>query len=166
MFFAFKDFQYGFGELMPNFDSPHSNYNFNAYLNSTLAKKAFNETKINPDFYLDLDNKGELLISNLFKIRHSKKNLDFTPYHFFYNKNDEKTFLLRGVFLPRDLGDSCDLSIDGSDAGDIIDRSDKFFEYSSKLKYIPHNIDNPMQAFALLALWTEWANSLVILQEP
>jgi hypothetical protein len=144
MFFAFKNFQYGFDRLMPTLDIPHSSYNFNAYINSELAKKAFNETKINPQAYENFNERGKLLISKIFKIKPSKKNSDFEPYHFLYNKNDEETFLLRGVSLPFGLGDACDLSLDGSDVGDLQDRTEKFFQYHPKLRYVPHNIDNAM----------------------
>lgn len=83
------------------------------------------------------------------------------PYHingafrFTENDNDHKTCLLRYIQVP---GDACDIGIDGSEYSNILRTDWSNIERNGALMYDPHNIDTHSQAYALLALFTSWAN--------
>jgi len=75
------------------------------------------------------------------------------PYHFL-----DDTFLLRYCEVP---GNACDLGVEGSDLGQFVkDSKETKLPITSPLRYGPHNADNHQQAYALLALWTNWANTM------
>ncbi len=81
-----------------------------------------------------------------------------TPYHFF-----EDTCLLQFCTAPED---ACDLGVEPGDIK-LLERevSDKRMlkiskQYNTPLRYIPHNVDSPLQAYVLLGLWTHWANTI------
>jgi hypothetical protein len=148
------EFYYRFDSLTPK-EGPHSNCNFNAYLKGDLARKAF-EQKLNENFYKTLQEDGGKLI----KLNFKEKN--FCPYKFAENKEGNLTMLLRGIFVPED---ACDLSIDGGYYSNIVANPEMWLTDSLSLRYVPHNIDNQLQANTTLILWLEWANCLSWLVE-
>ena len=144
-----NNFYYRVNSMLPA-NTVHSNCNFSTYLKGDFAKKAFKE-ELNESFYQNLQERGK----NLIKINFNEK--DFEPYHFVENSEGKFTNLLRGVFVP---GDACDLSIDGGNYGRILDNPNGALKKDFPLIYVPHNIDNPLQASTTLMLRIEWATSL------
>ena len=79
------------------------------------------------------------------------------PYHFI-----EESPLIQGVNVP---GDAADLSLDEfwrdefqSDSWrELIKTGEK--QELPPVSYTPHNIDTKDQAFCLLSLWLNWANT-------
>jgi len=150
-------FYYRISSLMPSENIPHSNYNFSAEIDPSLAEKAFKNSP-KEGFIKNFQEGGKKLISKYFDLK--IENL-LGPYNFIEKQDGKESFLLRGICVP---GDACDLSIDGTEYGRIIEKPDQI-KHLYHLQYVPHNVDNHTQAFALLALWTEWANFLNIFKE-
>ena len=142
---------------MPSDSAPHSRYNFSANVDSVLAEKAFRNIP-KEEFIRNFQESGKELISKSFNLK-LKEISD--PYDFAQREDGKFSFLLRGCRVP---GDACDFGIDGLEYGNIIKKPDKIKKMYN-VEYVPHNIDNHVQAFTLLALWTEWANFLEIFKE-
>ena len=76
------------------------------------------------------------------------------PYSFI-----EDSLLLRGIKVP---GNACDLSLSESSRDDFCEFWEDTQQNSdeiTRLRYTPHNIDNPMQAACLISLFTYLANT-------
>ncbi|MEK6860202.1 MAG: hypothetical protein AABX54_05300 [Nanoarchaeota archaeon] len=76
------------------------------------------------------------------------------PYDFV-----EDSLLIRGIRVP---GNACDIGLSESSRDDFCE----FWEDTQKnpdqvyrVRYTPHNVDNPMQAACLIFLFSYWANT-------
>jgi hypothetical protein len=88
------------------------------------------------------------------------------PYSFV-----DDSFLLRGLKVP---GDSCDLALGESDRENYLDDFARYKKWAEEnpqeflrrpvpVSYMPHNVDTPLQASALLNLFVDWANLAEVL---
>ncbi len=79
-------------------------------------------------------------------------------YYFVKNKNEKLSCLMHYIQVP---GNSCQLGMDWMQVRGLEEKS-----YNNWVKYNPSNIDNHHQAYALLGLFTYWANIMnVVLRD-
>lgn len=135
-------------ELMgfyPRTDISLGAWGFGVRLDAKFAAEV-KKHKIAPNIHDKMQEMGKELVSTIFRGSEQRKWIR-PPYNFW-----DDTCLLTNVTVP---GDACGLDMDHSD---FIGLS-RLGEYSSpydSVTYGPHNVDNMMQATALLAAWCRW----------
>jgi len=68
------------------------------------------------------------------------------PYHFLDN-----SLLVRSIHVP---GDNCEIGINYNQ----LESLDKENSSDNSIKFSPHNVDNRIQAYALLSLFIKWVD--------
>ena len=116
-----------------------------------LAKKAL-ERKLPDEGFDRMQEIGKKIIvsSGL-----AKKDEHIYPPYKFAESKEGYNLLLRFCDVP---GNACSLGLDG----DWLYKFERFDKYDGELllEYVPHNVDSIHQAYALLSLWTNWADSV------
>jgi len=148
------DFMYSVEGFVPQAEMSMAGFGFLALLDRDYARKALS-TEMPETVRGNLQSMGEYIIKN--------SGLEPTlfmqkPYHFV-----ENSYLLQFCSSP---GDACDLGMEINqlellreeltDPG-VLEQSRRF---DNPITYLPHNVDSPLQAYTLFALWANWANGL------
>jgi hypothetical protein len=126
-------------------------FNFSIGLDKDFVLRAYNTEC--PEKFLD-----SLITDsvNLIKLLGDKSDFIENPLELFLNDKGHLTYLLRKCCVP---GNSCTLGINGIDADNL-----KLNNFSDKmLVYESHNLDNCTQAYSLLAMWLNWADTAFVL---
>jgi len=123
------------------------NWGFAVGLDPKYAKR-FYEGEITGEQVKNLNILGKKIIRGIFE---DERDSIINPYNFIKNKKGNSTFLLQ--FCNDDMR-GCSLGIDGHNISSVLRWDDEFL-----VGYDSHNVDSPMQASGLLALWTRWAHS-------
>ena len=148
-----RNFIYEVPAIVPIKNLPHSQWGFAVDLDPYFAIK-LRGMNISPERTNRFQSEGREIIK-LHRIKgmvHEKN-----PHHFI-----EESPLIQGVNVP---GDAADLSLDEfwrdefqSDSWrELIKTGEK--QELPPVSYTPHNIDTKDQAFCLLSLWLNWANT-------
>jgi len=119
-------------------------YGFSIGLKPEFARRFYEET-LSDEIFVRMDKLGREIVKEILGFE-----LHENPYNFFHNKKGERTFLLKGC---QTFGNSCDLSIDGSEISNL----EILFDPEFLIEYQPHNVDSKMNALSLFTLWNQWA---------
>ena len=124
----------------------NSAYNFSIGLKPDFALKAYNK-ELPDNAFKKLNEIGITILKDL-----GFSSLMRQPYMFLENDKGKFTSLLRWCDVP---GDACGLSLEGSQINYLKNEklSHRMIEYNS------HNIDSMLQAYSLLSLWLQWADT-------
>jgi hypothetical protein len=148
-----NNFIYEIPVILPARDMPHSQWGFNVQIDPYIAFSA-REKIVPPDFVERFQKYGREIV----KLYGVKGMNSQSPYSFI-----EKSALILGVSVP---GDAADLSLDEGCREDFQEQGWKEIREIGKTQpiapfsYTPHNVDTKDQAFCLLALWLNWANTV------
>ncbi len=136
------DFVYSIEGFRPPSEDGVCRWGFSAVIDRELARKA-RETEVSDEIRAGLLKFGNEAIRRVFGRDFSSWELCGEVYNF-----SGESLLLHYCSVP---GDRCTL---GMNSGE--------FEFGRGVEYQSHNVDNAQQAYALLALWTRWANGVNI----
>lgn len=137
--------------LYPILDSRYlGGYAFSIGIKKEFAKKCF-EKELTQRIYDSLQDDGKKMLEKVFGCDEFMPLFDsHYPYKFVENKSGNLTCLISNLTVP---GNACGLD---SDFWEIESELKNIGEYSNFIEYHPHNIDTPIQCYALLSLLTKW----------
>lgn len=122
-------------------------YGFSAGIAKEFAKRAY-ESELSEIEVSDFQEQARTMIKEVFQ-----EDITNNPYIFFENQDGKLTRLVRNLTVP---GDACGLDILSSNLEKELAETD---EPGRFIKYISHNVDSSIQAYALLSLMIEWENT-------
>ena len=148
-------------EVSPLVPPSKSIYIWNVFmrLDSDFAKKARN-TPLDEKVHKRLQEMGQLLIGGFFNTK--EDDLIRPAYSFM-----ENSLLLHYTQVP---GDACDLGLDYTCQNDFFNEGWEKLKKGELLSrisvnYTPHNVDTSTQAFCLMSLWLQWANTAKVITD-
>lgn len=147
MIYPDKPFYVLSGLCPPTKEMNMGGWGFSVGIDLGLAKRAFEE---------ELSQEAHDRFMKIGDIIQKRMGLEFgmPPYTFLRNENGGSTYLLHVAHV---LGDACDLGVHGNDL-DCVKKDGR--SYNNLLEYHHHNVDGTTQAFGLLSLWLNWAESV------
>lgn len=140
-----RNYIYRIPPIFPLEHRPPGAWGFGVELDTAFAKK-LRRVSLDESFYEHLEKIGNSLIKDILPSSLVEKR--WKPYSFV-----EGSSLLHYVKVP---GNACDLCLEHFCQNDFFENN---LDSIHRVNYTPHNIDSKDQAFALLSLWINWANS-------
>ncbi|MEK6820518.1 MAG: hypothetical protein AABX71_02285 [Nanoarchaeota archaeon] len=144
-----EGFHYRIIGYSPTYHLDMSAYNFTIRLNMVFARKCL-EIELPQAGFENLTRRGKEVIERVMRMK------CYEPYRFLRKDDGKNSALLQHCEVP---GQACAIEIDGMDLPGLTREN----PYENYIDYNPHNIDSHSQAFCLLSLWLEWANSIDVL---
>ena len=139
-------FIYEINGFMPPSEPGVGRCGFSAFLDKELAVRA-SQVKVSSEIQKGLLKFGSEAIRRVWERDFKESELCGEVYNF-----HEDSLLLQYCSVP---GDRCIL---GMAPGILTTLQEGTFP--DRVEYSTHNVDNPLQAYALLTLWLRWANGV------
>lgn len=146
-----KRFLYEIVGLQPAGGDRLGRFGFSVFLDREIAKKAFEKELPEGHHFNEI---AESILIDCGLIKKSQR-IYHSPYNFAKNEEGNLSSLIHYVQVP---GDACELGMAWREI-DSLRRDD----HRNWVEYHPDNVDNHQQAYALLGLFTYWANIINIL---
>jgi hypothetical protein len=151
----YKQFVYDIQGFLPPEKPGLGKWEFEILLDAEVAIRA-RKKSIDDEFRTRAQEEAREIISgfNIIKFRLNSLGEIQNPYDFV-----ENSLLIRGIRVP---GNACDLGLSESLRNDFCEFWHDTKQNAGQIKrvrYTPHNIDNPMQAACLISLFNYWANT-------